>query len=188
MGAVLLIFAAPAIADQSEHVAVTLCHATASETNPYVIITVDDDSAQFRAHDEHQDNQDIIPSFTFTDGTVYPGKNLDLLPILENGCNISGETTTTTTSVPETTTTTAEVPTSTTTTLVETTTTVSTPPSTETTSQVSEPPVVVNPVAADSGPVTAELAYTGDSTKVLGLIGLLFITVGLVTKYTMRRV
>lgn len=69
---------------------VTLCHATHSETNPFVAITVDVASAKFRAHDAHQDNEDIIPAFTVADGYPfdYPGKNLDNggQEFLDNGC------------------------------------------------------------------------------------------------------
>jgi hypothetical protein len=37
---------------------VTICHATGSETNPYVLITVDEHA--LKAHMSHQDGQDII--------------------------------------------------------------------------------------------------------------------------------
>ena len=38
----------------------TICHATHSETNPYVTITVDDHA--LTAHRNHQDGEDIIPA------------------------------------------------------------------------------------------------------------------------------
>jgi hypothetical protein len=38
----------------------TICHATGSETNPYVLITVDNHA--LKAHREHQDGRDIIPA------------------------------------------------------------------------------------------------------------------------------
>ena len=42
----------------NEHGKVTICHATGSETNPYVLITVDEHA--LKAHMSHQDGQDII--------------------------------------------------------------------------------------------------------------------------------
>ena len=69
---------------------VTLCHATASKTNPYVVITVDPNSVFRRGHDQHQGGRDIIPKFTYEqDGQSmeYPGKNLDKGgALLANGC------------------------------------------------------------------------------------------------------
>jgi hypothetical protein len=38
---------------------VTICHATGSATNPYVVITIDDNAIP--AHDRHQEGNDIIP-------------------------------------------------------------------------------------------------------------------------------
>jgi hypothetical protein len=47
-----------------EHVQVTLCHATSSESNPFTSNTVDDDSVvKTSGHDGH--SGDIIPSFTY---------------------------------------------------------------------------------------------------------------------------
>jgi len=37
---------------------VTICHATHSEKNPFVIITVSENAAN--AHDNHQDDEDLI--------------------------------------------------------------------------------------------------------------------------------
>ena len=45
-----VLFAAPAHAATP----VNICHATGSDTNPYVFITVDDDSAKFRGHLRHR--------------------------------------------------------------------------------------------------------------------------------------
>ena len=39
---------------------VTICHATGSETNPYVTITIAEPAV--RAHERHQDGEDIIPA------------------------------------------------------------------------------------------------------------------------------
>lgn len=79
--------------DHSQPQKVTYCHATGSDTNPFVQITSADESI-FEAHGEHQDNRDIIPAFTFTNSkgqTVsYPGQNLDASgqAILANNCEI----------------------------------------------------------------------------------------------------
>lgn len=39
---------------------VTVCHATSSDTNPYVLIEVDDDSVQFQAHMAHRNTPNKI--------------------------------------------------------------------------------------------------------------------------------
>jgi hypothetical protein len=66
---------------------VTLCHATASYSNPYTVIEVDVASVQFEGHDGHngpiffpeipKDEQwgDVIPAFEYGDGMHYAGKN-----------------------------------------------------------------------------------------------------------------
>jgi hypothetical protein len=49
--------AAPAFAGghgHDQHVPVNVCHATSSDTNPFVFITVDDDSAKFKGHLMHR--------------------------------------------------------------------------------------------------------------------------------------
>ncbi|HEU0248043.1 MAG TPA: hypothetical protein VFR38_13240, partial [Gaiellaceae bacterium] len=78
------------------HTPVTLCHATSSQTNPYVVITTDDDgvlgagSSGGNGHDSH--SGDIIPPFDYTDNKgnpqSYPGKNWDAAgqAIFANGC------------------------------------------------------------------------------------------------------
>lgn len=89
---------------------VTLCHSTASRTNPYVVITVDIASVLQEGHDghtgpifspslpQHADWGDIIPPFDQGPGQAYPGKNwtAEGQAILENGCELPGPTTTTT--------------------------------------------------------------------------------------------
>jgi len=71
---------------------VTICHATASEQNPYVQEQVDDDSiVKEHGHDSHPD--DIIPPFDYVDGGEtqhYPGKNWDDAhqAIWGDGCNV----------------------------------------------------------------------------------------------------
>ncbi len=70
----------------------TICHATSSEQNPYVQISVDDDSiVNENGHDSHPD--DIIPPFDYVEGGEakhYPGKNWDAsgIGIWENGCDV----------------------------------------------------------------------------------------------------
>ena len=54
-------FAAVAHASQGEHGRshrVSICHATHSETNPFVLVTVG--VAAETAHDHHQDNEDLL--------------------------------------------------------------------------------------------------------------------------------
>jgi hypothetical protein len=76
---------------------VTICHATASRTNPYVAITVDIASiVNESGHGSSGINAgDIIRPFDI-DGNAYPGNNWDAehQAILERGCD--AETTTTT--------------------------------------------------------------------------------------------
>jgi hypothetical protein len=80
---------------------VTLCHATDSDANPYVTITVDVASVRFAGHAghtgpvwspdhaKHAKWGDIIPAFDFGGGLSYAGMNLaDGSGILEDGCNI----------------------------------------------------------------------------------------------------
>ncbi|MBM7829978.1 hypothetical protein JOE59_000683 [Agromyces cerinus] len=90
------------IPEWNDHV--DICHATASETNPYVAISPsvrsiidpngdpDDPTDPSHAHSEHQDFGDIIPEFDYFDAEGvehhFPGLNLELLPIFENDCEI----------------------------------------------------------------------------------------------------
>jgi hypothetical protein len=46
---------------------VTICHATGSETNPYVVIEISENAIP--AHEHHQEGDDIIPA---TAGCVQP--------------------------------------------------------------------------------------------------------------------
>ncbi|MCA1677370.1 MAG: hypothetical protein LC799_36060, partial [Actinobacteria bacterium] len=57
---VLVAFLAPTPASAEPAQKVTICHATGSETNPYVRITVSVNAVE--AHRAHQDGQDIIPA------------------------------------------------------------------------------------------------------------------------------
>lgn len=80
---------------------VTLCHATDSDDNPYVAVTVDVASVRFAGHAGHEgpvwtpDHAkhakwgDIVPSFDFGDGLSFPGMNLaDGSGILGDSCAI----------------------------------------------------------------------------------------------------
>ena len=83
-----------------DHLKVTLCHATSSDKNPFVQITVDIASVKSAqtvgGHDKHDNKSngtgftgDIIPAYTF--GSVsYPGKNLTAegIDIYEDGCKV----------------------------------------------------------------------------------------------------
>jgi hypothetical protein len=69
---------------------VTICHATGSASNPYVVIHPNANGV-VSGHYDHQDGRDIIPSFTYNDhGTTktFPGQNLGNggQAILDNGC------------------------------------------------------------------------------------------------------
>ena len=88
-GAALMVTASPASAKEP----VNICHATSSDSNPYVFITVDDDSVKFRGHlmhrndpnkrwksagtfngEDHVANQakpDLIGSYTDSDGVLH---------------------------------------------------------------------------------------------------------------------
>ena len=82
---------------------ITICHATASASNPYVAITVDIASIGVDSgHGRSGVNAgDIIPKFDI-DGYSYAGNNWDAdhQAILDNGCNAGtgGSTSSTSTS------------------------------------------------------------------------------------------
>ena len=70
---------------------VTICHATSSDKNPYVQISVDDDSIVKSGHGDHP--EDIIPPFDWVDNGKpqhYAGKNWDASgqAIWGNGCDV----------------------------------------------------------------------------------------------------
>lgn len=61
---------------------ITICHATGSETNPYVPITISLNA--LNAHIGHQHEEDIIPA---NDGKALPGgRNLDKVDWWNSGC------------------------------------------------------------------------------------------------------
>ena len=82
------------------HNKVTICHATGSKTNPYVVITPDA-SGVIDGHYAHQDHRDIIPAFDYVgkDKVVhhFPGQNwtAEGQAIFNNGCKVPkpGQTT-----------------------------------------------------------------------------------------------
>ena len=91
--AVLPILLSAASATPSPNI--TICHATGSQSNPYTSNTVDassideENNQYLDGHGDHSD--DIIPAFSYVnaDGQTlsFPGRNLDKLDILQNGCN-----------------------------------------------------------------------------------------------------
>ncbi|MRG59239.1 hypothetical protein GE115_05055 [Agromyces sp. CFH 90414] len=69
---------------------VAFCHATHSETNPYVYIETDN-IAVVRAHFKHQDEEDVWPAFSYSwHGEVlsYEGSGNDAF--IERGCRSGG--------------------------------------------------------------------------------------------------
>jgi len=54
---------------QDEHVPVNVCHATSSDSNPFVFITVDDDSVKLRGHLMHRND----PNKTWKSDGLYNG-------------------------------------------------------------------------------------------------------------------
>ncbi len=46
--------------DKKDHDKITICHATHSETNPYILVTISASGKD--AHNHHQDSEDIIPA------------------------------------------------------------------------------------------------------------------------------
>ena len=124
-------------ADATPSEKVRICHATASESNPYTSNTVDTSSVDeinnqyLNGHGDHVN--DIIPPFTSPDGTEFPGLNWDEegQEIWNNGCETP--TTSTTSSTSSTTTSTTSVVSTTTTPSRSITTTTSTVPSSTTT-------------------------------------------------------
>jgi hypothetical protein len=69
-GVALMVAATPANAGPEQHVPVGVCHATSSDTNPYVFIVVDDDSAKLKGHLKHRDDPN---KHWKTDGTYELG-------------------------------------------------------------------------------------------------------------------
>jgi LPXTG-motif cell wall-anchored protein len=103
LGAASPVGAGNGVATGDDTPKITLCHATNSDTNPYVVITVDSSSVITQGHDGHTgpiwnatlkdqkiDWGDVIPSFTYVDKNdatrTYPGMNTDALVLIANEC------------------------------------------------------------------------------------------------------
>ena len=75
------------------HTAVRICHATGSETNPYIVINTDDDAVDGNGNgnsdhnqDGHQNGEDIIPQGPWDeDGRNWTPENI---AIWENNCTL----------------------------------------------------------------------------------------------------
>jgi uncharacterized repeat protein (TIGR01451 family) len=88
---------AQAVGTPGQEDKITICHATASHSNPYVV-NQPDRSGDLDGHDNHngpvwfegitEDWGDIIPPFDYGDGLHYDGKNwtAEGQAILDNGC------------------------------------------------------------------------------------------------------
>jgi hypothetical protein len=87
---------------------VTLCHATSSRSNPYVLVSVDYHSIVQEGHGSHEgpvfsedlprhaDWGDIIPAFDFGPGAQFDGQNLPEGQAILDGACVGGAPTTTT--------------------------------------------------------------------------------------------
>lgn len=89
-GLVLLSGGTAAIASPPPDHKVTYCHATGSETNPFVVITTDE-LAVVRGHQNHQDHEDVIPEFDWELPNAsghFPGLNWGpgAADFIANGC------------------------------------------------------------------------------------------------------
>jgi len=95
-GGVLLMSAASASASDD----VTLCHATGSESNPFVVITVNPAGA-YNGHlgGDHQNGEDIIPPFTYQGQEYSQNWDAEGQAIQRNGC-VKGDHSTPPTSSP----------------------------------------------------------------------------------------
>jgi len=98
--ATVLIAAAPvsvlAASNSNAHDKVTICHATGSQSNPFVVITPNANGV-VSGHEAHQDSRDIIPPFDYNDhGTTkhFAGQNFDAngQAIFDNGCKVASTT------------------------------------------------------------------------------------------------
>jgi hypothetical protein len=82
----LLATALPASASADK---VTICHATGSTTNPYVVITPSASGVYHGHYRQHDDlgQGDIIPSFTY-DGVTSPASKPGAELAIANGCEL----------------------------------------------------------------------------------------------------
>lgn len=175
----LLIWGSPANATRGREDNVTLCHATHSDSNPFVVITVDPAGA-FDGHlgdgrGNHQDGEDIIPPFVYEGETYSQNWNEAGQAIFNNGCEVPDVDEPTTTVPPTTTTTLVVTPT----TVPTTSTTVDNQPTTVPTTQLlTEEPVGTPPNEATTVP-SMQLARTGFGTFILK-VALALIIIGFV--------
>lgn len=65
---------------------VSICHATSSATNPYVLIDVSVAGA-YNAHIRHHDGHDVIPPFTWKGRTYSQNWDADGRALHANGCD-----------------------------------------------------------------------------------------------------
>jgi len=96
----MLIAAAPvsvlAASNSNAHDKVTICHATGSQSNPFVVITPNANGV-VSGHEAHQDQRDIIPPFDYNDHGAtkhFAGQNWDASgqAIFDNGCKVASTT------------------------------------------------------------------------------------------------
>lgn len=115
LGAALLVFATPATATADK---VAICHATGSESNPFVLIEPSA-AGVYNGHlgADHQNGEDIIPPFTYQDHVYSQNWDSEGQAIFDNDCEVADpgceqdcSTTTTTTGSETETTTGTEVP------------------------------------------------------------------------------
>ena len=142
---------------------ITLCHATASQTNPYVVITVDPAAVYRQGHDSHPG--DIVPAFEGYPGSALWQTNPDFYnQVLAGGCVIPPCPTPTPT--PPTPTPTTEPPTPTPTTEPPTPTPTTEPP-TPTPTPTTDAPTTGAPTtgAPTTGAPTTGAATTGAATN-----------------------
>ena len=77
--------------DDSDSKKVKFCHATGSESNPFVLIETSVNAFYQAGHDTHQDGRDIVPPFSYKkkgQTISFPGLNWDATgqAIFSNGC------------------------------------------------------------------------------------------------------
>jgi hypothetical protein len=74
------------VKDKSKDPKVTICHATGSAKNPFVVITPAA-SGVYHGHMGHQDGRDIIPTFTYKGGTYSQNWDAAGQALFANGCS-----------------------------------------------------------------------------------------------------
>lgn len=94
LGGALLFLALP-VSAQAEQV--TICHATGSESNPFVAVTAAK-AGIVSGHygSDHQDGEDIIPPFTYQEVEYSQNWDAEGQAIFEDECGLEDDPTTTT--------------------------------------------------------------------------------------------